>query len=60
MTFFFAISKKNESSADQSPRELIHRCRDICELRQQPFTLSTEIMNLAWVAFFGIDGASAV
>ena len=35
------------------PRELMLRCRDICELRQQPFALSEEIMDLAWVAFFG-------
>jgi hypothetical protein len=39
------------------PRDLIERCRDICELRGQPFTLTADVMNTAWLAYFGDSSA---
>ena len=35
------------------PRDLIERVRDICELRQRPFALDADVMNIAWLAYFG-------
>jgi predicted ATPase with chaperone activity len=35
------------------PRDLIERAREVCELRQQPFTLTSEVLNTAWLAYFG-------
>lgn len=35
------------------PRDLIERCRDVCDLRQQSFHLNEEILNLAWTGYFG-------
>jgi predicted ATPase with chaperone activity len=39
------------------PRDLIERARDICEMRQQPFVLSGDILNTAWLAYFGESSA---
>ena len=38
------------------PRDLIERARDVCELRQQPFALNSDVMNTAWLAYFGEAG----
>jgi predicted ATPase with chaperone activity len=35
------------------PRDLIERARDICQFRGQPLTLNDEILNLAWLGYFG-------
>jgi hypothetical protein len=35
------------------PRDLIERAKDICRYRGQPFALNDEILDLAWVAYFG-------
>ena len=35
------------------PRDLIERIRDICVHREQELTLNEELMNLAWVSYFG-------
>lgn len=40
------------------PRDLVERARDICRLRKQDFTLSDEVMDLAWTGYFGRAGAS--
>jgi predicted ATPase with chaperone activity len=35
------------------PRDLIERAREVCQLRQQPLTLSEEVLDTAWLAYFG-------
>ena len=35
------------------PRDLIERAREVCDLREQPFTLTSEVLNVAWLAYFG-------
>jgi MoxR-like ATPase len=35
------------------PRDLIERARDICNYRQEPVRLSEEVMDVAWVGYFG-------
>jgi hypothetical protein len=39
------------------PRDLIERCRDICDLRGVPFALTADVMNTAWLAYFGDSSA---
>ena len=41
------------------PRDLIERARDICNYRGQEFVLSDEMLDIAWIGYFGdYDGAS--
>jgi hypothetical protein len=35
------------------PRDLIERVRDICGFRSLPFDLNEELLNLAWMGYFG-------
>jgi hypothetical protein len=35
------------------PRDLIERARDICNFRREPVRLSEEVMDVAWVGYFG-------
>ncbi|MEO6434164.1 MAG: hypothetical protein ABIP55_00160 [Tepidisphaeraceae bacterium] len=35
------------------PRDLIERAREVCQLRQQDFVLNAEVLNTAWLAYFG-------
>jgi DNA-binding MarR family transcriptional regulator len=35
------------------PRDLIERARDICRFRSKPLELTPEVMDLAWVGYFG-------
>jgi len=35
------------------PRDLIERAKDICKLHDQPFQLTEDIMNTAWLGYFG-------
>ncbi|MHC4403138.1 MAG: hypothetical protein ACYTG0_26040 [Planctomycetota bacterium] len=35
------------------PRDLIERARDICGYRREPVGLSDEVMNIAWIGYFG-------
>jgi predicted ATPase with chaperone activity len=46
---------KNENRELRScePRDLLERCRDICRLRQQKFSLSQKLLDEAWRAYFG-------
>jgi hypothetical protein len=32
---------------------LIERAREVCELRRQPFALTSDVLNTAWLAYFG-------
>ena len=42
------------------PGELIERARDICKLLEQPFELTPEVLDLAWIAFFGNTDGSQI
>lgn len=44
--------EKRELRACQ-PRDLIERARDICRYRNTPLELTPEILDLAWVGYFG-------
>src|SRR5688572_9646711 len=35
------------------PRDLIERAREVCQLRQQNFVLNADVLNMAWLAYFG-------
>src|SRR5262249_42429295 len=35
------------------PRDLIERSRDICRFRNKPLELTREVLDLAWVGYFG-------
>jgi hypothetical protein len=35
------------------PRDLIERSRDLCRLRRKPFLLTPDVLNIAWLAYFG-------
>jgi hypothetical protein len=35
------------------PRDLIERARDICRFREQPLDLTEELIDLAWIGYFG-------
>ena len=35
------------------PRDLIERSRDICRFREKPLELTQEIIDLAWIGYFG-------
>jgi len=47
---YAAESRELRSS---EPRDLIERCRDICKLRDQPFQLTQEVIDVAWSGYFG-------
>jgi hypothetical protein len=34
-------------------RDFTERAREVCQLRQIPFTLNADILNTAWLAYFG-------
>lgn len=36
------------------PRDLIERSRDICRFRGQPLELTEEVLDLAWMGYFGV------
>ena len=35
------------------PRDLILRCLDICQYTDQPPSLSQDLLELAWINYFG-------
>lgn len=35
------------------PRDLIRRASDICQLRREPLVLNVELMDSAWMSYFG-------
>lgn len=37
------------------PRDLIERARDICRFQRRPFELTPEVIDLAWVGYFGSE-----
>jgi len=44
---------ENRALRGSEPRDLIERAREVCHLRQQPFALTTDVLNTAWLAYFG-------
>ncbi len=38
------------------PRDLIERSRDICKFRNKPLELTPEVLDLAWLGYFGSGG----
>ncbi|MEA2735273.1 MAG: hypothetical protein QOE14_1724 [Humisphaera sp.] len=45
--------EKRELRASE-PRDLIERCRDICNLRRQPPRIDAQLFDLAWQGYFGV------
>jgi hypothetical protein len=37
------------------PRDLIERSRDICRFQSKPLELSPEVLDLAWIGYFGSE-----
>jgi len=37
------------------PRDLIERSRDICRFRSKPLELTQEVLDLAWLGYFGTE-----
>jgi hypothetical protein len=37
------------------PRDLIERARDICRFHGRPLELSREVLDLAWIGYFGSE-----
>jgi hypothetical protein len=35
------------------PRDLIERARDICRFQGRPLELTPEVLDLAWIGYFG-------
>ena len=35
------------------PRDLIERANDICRFRSKPLELTNEVLDLAWIGYFG-------
>jgi hypothetical protein len=44
---------ENRELRGSEPRDLIERAREVCQLRQQPFSLNAQILETAWHAYFG-------
>jgi SpoVK/Ycf46/Vps4 family AAA+-type ATPase len=41
------------------PRDLIERSRDICQFHNKPLELTPEVLNLAWIGYFGLETPEA-
>ena len=44
---------ENRELRGSEPRDLIERAREVCELRQQAFALTDQVLDTAWLAYFG-------
>jgi predicted ATPase with chaperone activity len=44
---------QNREMRSCEPRDLIERARDICRFRSKSFELTPEIVDLAWIGYFG-------
>ena len=47
---------ESRSLRGSEPRDLIERAREVCHLRQIPFALNADVLNTAWLAYFGDPG----
>ena len=41
------------------PRDLVERCRDICRYESRPFALTPDLMDRAWIYYFGAEPIQA-
>ena len=46
-------TKENRDLRSSEPRDLIERSRDICKLRDLPFQLTSQVLDVAWAGYFG-------
>ena len=46
---------QNRELRSCEPRDLIERARDICRFRGRPLELTTKVLDLAWVGYFGSE-----
>jgi predicted ATPase with chaperone activity len=44
---------QNRELRSCEPRDLIERARDICRFQGRPLDLSAEVLDLAWIGYFG-------
>ena len=44
---------QNREPRSCEPRDLIERARDICRFRSKPLELTPEVLDLAWMGYFG-------
>ena len=53
-------ARENRELRACEPRDLIERARDICRFHGKPLELTPEVLDLAWIGYFGIElpGAS--
>jgi SpoVK/Ycf46/Vps4 family AAA+-type ATPase len=49
----YRVQKKELRACE--PRDLIERARDICRFQSRPMELNTEILELAWIGYFGSE-----
>ena len=47
----YRVQKRELRSCE--PRDLIERARDICRFRSRAFELTPEVLDLAWIGYFG-------
>jgi hypothetical protein len=52
-TVFKLYDRDKRRMAGCEPRDLIDRCMDICQFEKRPPALTPELMELAWVNYFG-------
>jgi DNA-binding MarR family transcriptional regulator len=41
------------------PRDLVERSRDVCSFRSKPLELTPEVLDLAWIGYFGTEQRKA-
>lgn len=46
-------ARENRELRGAEPRDLLERARDVCLMRQHPFEIDTEIIDIAWRGYFG-------
>jgi len=39
------------------PHRLVDRCRDICRYENRPFALTRELLDRAWLYYFGAQAS---
>ena len=53
-TLLERYEKENRLMKACEPRDLIERCLDICRYEKRPPVLTQELLDLAWVNYFGV------
>ena len=52
-TVFNLYAREQRKMAACEPRDLIERCMDLCRFENRPTRLTPELLELAWVNYFG-------